>query len=154
MSVVSLSHHMKTLHTLPKSSHATLDLARFEYRLAPTGDQGFEFTPPVCAQTPKRKAVALDCEMVQVQGKIRKLASVCAIDYPTGEVLLNSFVRPEKKVTDWRSEYSGIIEEAMDGAIAVGIILDSWKAARVELFRFIDAETILVSHGLTTIWTC
>jgi len=53
--------------------------------------------------------IALDCEMVGVgpTGKESTLARVSVVNY-FGAVLLDEFVRQKERVTDWRTQWSGI----------------------------------------------
>ncbi|OCL11475.1 ribonuclease H-like protein, partial [Glonium stellatum] len=92
--------------------------------------------------------VALDCEMVGVKGGRSELALLSAVDYITGEVLINTFVYPNVKVVDWRTCFSGITPSAMNLAKSEGRILGGWEEARSELWKHIDASTILVGHAL------
>ena len=56
--------------------------------------------------------VALDCERVGVSpgGQRSVLARVCLVDF-NGANLLDSFVRVNEKVTDYRTEVSGVRQE-------------------------------------------
>jgi DNA polymerase III epsilon subunit-like protein len=97
----------------------------------------------------KLSAVALDCEMVGVGEKsISEIARISAIDYLTGEILIDSLVQPTQPVKDWRTKYSGITEDAMTEAIAQRKILSGWPEARASLFRHIDANTVLIGQSL------
>lgn len=55
------------------------------------------------------KFLALDCEMVGVgeAGQESSLARVSLINYH-GFVILDEFVKQKERVTDWRTEWSGI----------------------------------------------
>ena len=95
-----------------------------------------------------RRAVVLDCEMVQVRRWQREVAFLSAVDFLTGEVLINNYVQPTGKVTDWTTRISGITPAAMAEAVARGQALDGWQSARQELYKYIDAQTILIGHSL------
>ncbi|KAI9773688.1 MAG: hypothetical protein M1840_006962 [Geoglossum simile] len=97
--------------------------------------------------TNARKAVALDCEMAGVNRE-SELVLLSVVDYLTGEVLINNFVRPTRHITDWRTRWSGVTPRAMARAVSKGEALDGWKGARTELFRYIDADTIVIGHAL------
>jgi RNA exonuclease 4 len=58
--------------------------------------------------------IALDCEMVGVgpAGTESTLARVSVVNY-FGAVLLDEFVRQKERVTDWRTQWSGIREKDM-----------------------------------------
>jgi hypothetical protein len=52
----------------------------------------------------KLSSVALDCEMVGVSEKnISEIARISAIDYLTGEILIDTLVQPTQPVKDWRT---------------------------------------------------
>lgn len=53
--------------------------------------------------------IALDCEMVGVgpMGRESTLARVSVINY-FGAVLLDEFVQQKERVTDWRTQWSGV----------------------------------------------
>ncbi|KAG0642104.1 ribonuclease H-like domain-containing protein [Tuber brumale] len=56
------------------------------------------------------KYISLDCEMVGVGGPTNErsaLARVSIVNYH-GHVILDTFVRPKERVTDWRSWVSGV----------------------------------------------
>ncbi|KAE8374577.1 ribonuclease H-like domain-containing protein [Aspergillus bertholletiae] len=95
-----------------------------------------------------RRAVVIDCEMVQVARWQREVAFLSAVDFLTGEVLINNYVHPTKKVTDWTTGINGITPSAMAVAVARGQALDGWQAARQELYKYIDAQTVLIGHAL------
>eukprot|EP00892_Ulva_mutabilis_P005653 jgi/Ulvmu1/345/UM001_0350.1 len=68
---------------------------------------------PKSADAAPTEVVALDCEMVgvgnlEVKSKGRDaLARVCVVN-DHGQVLLDLFVRPKERVTDFRTQFSGI----------------------------------------------
>ena len=96
----------------------------------------------------RRTAVALDCEMVSVKGGGSELAKLCVVDLFTAEVLINKLVDPTNRVIDWRTRYSGIKVGEMAQAVRKNQALRGWKAARLELWRYVDRDTILVGHAL------
>lgn len=77
-----------------------------------------------------------------------ELAQICAVDVLTGQILIDKLVRPSERVVDWRTRYSGVSYPAIKAAEASGRLLRGWQAARAELLSYIDADTILVGHGL------
>ncbi|OOO07084.1 Exonuclease RNase T and DNA polymerase III [Aspergillus oryzae] len=97
-----------------------------------------------------RRAVVIDCEMVQVRRWQREVAFLSAVDFLTGEVLINNYVRPTGKVTDWTTRISGITPAAMAEAVARGQALNGWQSARQELYKYIDSQTILIGHALNS----
>ncbi|KAI8628211.1 ribonuclease H-like domain-containing protein [Xylariaceae sp. FL1651] len=103
----------------------------------------------------KRKAIAIDCEMVGVANERSALADerselalLCAVDFLTGETLVNVFVRPHQPVINWRTKFSGVSPVAMAVARAKGCALDGWEAAREMLFQYADADTIIIGHSV------
>lgn len=96
----------------------------------------------------KRQAVTIDCEMVQVARGQRELAFISVVDFLTGEVLINNYVQPQCKVTNWKSDISGVTPSAVDAAVAGGRALRGWKNARQALWEHISSDTILVGHSL------
>ncbi|KAI1763208.1 ribonuclease H-like protein [Hypoxylon sp. FL1150] len=113
-----------------------------------SGSATFMPTPVSIGGKPRRKAIAIDCEMVAVEGGKNELALLCAVDLFSGEVLIESLVLPTEHVKDWRSRYSGITPSMMNAARVSGKALNGWPAARAKLFEFADADTILVGHSL------
>ncbi|KAF3004364.1 hypothetical protein E8E13_009815 [Curvularia kusanoi] len=98
----------------------------------------------------KRRAIVLDCEMVGVgpKGTISALARLSAIDFLTGELLIDILVQPFKPVIDWRTTWSGITPALFTAAKAKGQVLEGTAAARRELLQYMDARTVLVGHAL------
>lgn len=105
-------------------------------------------TPAASTTVPKRYAVSLDCEMAGLQGGANAVVLLCVVDFLTGETLVNAFVRPLERVIDWRTRTSGVTSQAIAAATARGEALNGWRKAREELWKHIDADTILVGHAL------
>lgn len=95
-----------------------------------------------------RRAVAIDCEMVGVEGGKSEIISLSAVDFLTGEEILNLLVWPHQPVVQWRTNLHGISPAILSMARAQGSLLDGWPAARAELFKHVDENTILVGHSL------
>lgn len=95
-----------------------------------------------------RKAVAIDCEMVGVEGGASELVSLTVIDFFTGEQIIHSLVKPRRPIVDWRTNIHGISPAGLTIARAKGLTLDGWQTARAELFKHIDEDTVLVGHAL------
>ncbi|XXH02051.1 hypothetical protein Hte_008416 [Hypoxylon texense] len=96
----------------------------------------------------RRKAIALDCEMVGIAGGKDEIVQLCAVDLFSGEILIDSLVLPLVTVKDWRTRHSGVTASMMDAARVRGEALDGWPAARAKLYEFADADTILIGHSL------
>ncbi|QBZ66695.1 hypothetical protein PoMZ_13679 [Pyricularia oryzae] len=197
---------------LKQKCHSSSQLRRHRFVLLGDNYQGIrlpagimlqDFLPsrPRSDSAPKRRAVAIDCEMVGIEAPIAtekhyqnqarpgfegknhfngsppslnqpirqknnrtpngglgklaprrtetsEIAYICAVDLLTGEVLINKFVQPPGKVTNWRTKYSGITSRALREAKSRRNCLASWRAARAELWKYVDADTVLIGHGL------
>lgn len=81
-------------------------------------------------------------------GLTNEVIQVCAVDYLTGETLLNRLVLPEGRVRKWGTEIHGIAEDDMSKAALEGRLLSGWRAARAELWKLIDTDTILIGHSM------
>ncbi|KAJ5922072.1 hypothetical protein N7516_009775 [Penicillium verrucosum] len=103
---------------------------------------------PTDANTTHRKAIVLDCKMIETTTCTSELAFITAIDFLTGEVLINSYVTPTAPVTNWLTPVSGITQEKMDAAIAEGNVLVSNADARGALRKFLNRDTVLIGHTL------
>ncbi|RBR15713.1 hypothetical protein FVER53590_13379 [Fusarium verticillioides] len=97
---------------------------------------------------PKRKAVALDCEMAGISSGESEIISICVIDFFTGELLLNSLVKPHEPIIDWRTNIHGIRPATLAIAASQGQVLRGWEAARQELLKHINTETVMVGQSL------
>ncbi|CAJ0555313.1 Ff.00g053780.m01.CDS01 [Fusarium sp. VM40] len=152
----NLVHHFLTLDCHPNER-----LKREGYILPDDLNRGFNITqknaniirqsiatPAPNALFPKRKAVALDCEMAGVRGGASELVSTCIVDFFSGEILLNSLVKPRQQIPDWRTQIHGIGPAKMSIAVARKEALDGWETAREELFNLANADTVIVGQSL------
>ncbi|KAI1120413.1 ribonuclease H-like domain-containing protein [Nemania abortiva] len=108
--------------------------------------------PPV---TPENRgkvyaALVIDCEMVTLEDWSSDLVSVSAIDFMTGDIVLNNLVQPTARVRDWRSRVSGVDPAILQAAKAdpKTTVLEGWQDAREKLFAMADANTIWLGHAL------
>ncbi|CAG8214502.1 unnamed protein product [Penicillium nalgiovense] len=124
------------------------DVSRRPSKKPPPKTGHFRQVPRFSGGLPKRRAIVLDCEMVQVEGGRRELAFLSAIDFLTGEVLIDNYVQPKSKVVNWDSRFSGVTPGAMNKAVKKGTALFGWEGARSKLWEFMDSETVLVGHSL------
>lgn len=108
----------------------------------------FVASPPADPQLPRSRAIVLDCEMSGARFNRSELVLLTAVDFFSGEVLINSLVRPAVPILDWRTQYSGVSEARMLTAIADGNCLDGWLQARARLLEHADADTVLLGHSL------
>eukprot|EP00057_Strongylocentrotus_purpuratus_P025962 XP_011680436.1 PREDICTED: apoptosis-enhancing nuclease-like [Strongylocentrotus purpuratus] len=65
-----------------------------------------------------REVVAIDCEMVGLgpKGRFTALAR-CSIIHHSGEIIYDSYVKPDEPITDYRTKWSGIRPRNMVNAI-------------------------------------
>lgn len=73
---------------------------------------GSELDP---SKTEVGRYIAIDCEMVGVGGEENErsaLARVSIVNYH-GHLILDTFVRPKERVTDWRTWVSGVSAASM-----------------------------------------
>lgn len=96
----------------------------------------------------KRSAVVLDCEMVELVGGQNEVVRLCAVDFLTGQVLIDVYVVPRQKVFAWRTRVSGVTPVVLAEMKRQGRTLDGWEEARALLWEYIDEETILIGHAL------
>ncbi|KPM36207.1 hypothetical protein AK830_g10343 [Neonectria ditissima] len=97
---------------------------------------------------PKRKAVALDCEMAGVKGGRSEVISICVVDFFTGELLIKSLVKQRESIVDWRSDIHGILPSTMSVAVGRGQTLDGWETTREELWKHVNENTVIVGQSL------
>lgn len=85
--------------------------------------------------------LAVDCEMVGVgpDGVESALARVVVVNYH-GAVLMDKYVRPQERVTDFRTAISGIEPKHLRDAHDFAVV----QREVAELFK----DRILVGHGL------
>ncbi|PWY68995.1 hypothetical protein BO94DRAFT_503121 [Aspergillus sclerotioniger CBS 115572] len=95
-----------------------------------------------------RKAVVIDCKMVQVTRGRQEIGFINAVDFFTGEVLMSQYVKPQYRVTGWDTKVSGITPASMAAAIESGEALRGWLGARWALWEFVDSDTVLIGHAL------
>ena len=64
------------------------------------------------------KIIAIDCEMVGVgyMGKESALARISIVDY-YGVTLIDKYVKPKRKITDYRTRYSGITPDHLENGM-------------------------------------
>ena len=100
------------------------------------------FSPKPNSHRGPTPVVALDCEMVGVEGNLDALARVSIVNY-NGHVLMDKFVRPEKRIVDFRSWVSGVhpfhLKEE-NGAIP-------FKEAQSQAIRLLK-DKLIVGHSL------
>ena len=87
--------------------------------------------------------------MVTVDSGVNEIAFLSAVDFLTGEILINNYVKPSKKVTNWNTRSSGLTPSIMNRAISMNLaILGGWDGARQMLWDYMDADTVLIGHSI------
>ncbi|TNV83849.1 hypothetical protein FGO68_gene11969 [Halteria grandinella] len=84
--------------------------------------------------------VAVDCEMVEVDRCSDALARVSIVNY-NGQVLYDHYVRPESRITNFRTWVSGVHPHHMKDA-------KPFKQAKQECHKLLKGK-IIVGHALT-----
>lgn len=88
-----------------------------------------------------RPIIAMDCEMVGAgpKGEDNMLAKITIIDF-YGHIILDTYVSPDKPVTDYRTRCSGVKESDLINAPEFSVVQ--------EKVRKIIENSILVGHSL------
>lgn len=76
-----------------------------------------------------------------------ELIRLSVVDYFTCEVLIDKLIWPSVKMEHYNTKYSGVTKAMMYKARKEGSCLFGKKKARLELWKFVDAHTIIVVHG-------
>ncbi|KAF9172958.1 hypothetical protein BGX21_009052 [Mortierella sp. AD011] len=89
---------------------------------------------------PPKTVIAMDCEMCRTEAG-PELTRVTLIDY-SGATILDELVKPEHKILDYLTQYSGMTAARLEGVTT--------RLADVQklLKKLIDYNTILVGHSL------
>lgn len=86
-------------------------------------------------------SIAIDCEMVGLGhlGAESALARVSLVNYH-GHIVLDTFVAPRERVTDWRTWVSGVREEDILGA-------PSFEEVQKKVAELIEGK-VMVGHAI------
>ena len=110
----------KAVRSVPISQHQrTKGGTEEEILTSPSAICDAVFSPKPDLFRGETPVIALDCEMVGVQGNSDALARVSIVNY-NGHVLMDKYVIPEKRITDFRTWVSGVspwMLKAENGAI-------------------------------------
>jgi RNA exonuclease 1 len=96
--------------------------------------------PPTGPRAGVRQLVAIDCEMVLCDSKY--CLAWLAVTSCTGEVLVDTLVKPHEPVTDYLTQWSGVSAEKL------APVTTTLEDARAMLLAVIDAETFICGHSL------
>ncbi|KAL6810537.1 hypothetical protein V8C40DRAFT_258590 [Trichoderma camerunense] len=108
----------------------------------------FKATPIGGPSAGDRKAVAIACQVAEAEDGGNEPISICAIDFITGETLIDSFIAPSRAISNWRTNVHGISAKTIEAALKGNNCLSSWQEARTELFNYVNAHTILVGFTI------
>jgi len=127
------------MHTLRRYRHG--DLERL-YQ--------FYWTPPVQPGQNRapRAAVAIDCEMGTATTGDTELIRLSAIDYFTGEVLVNNLVEPDMPMLHLNTRFSGVTFGNLNYDVRAGRCLKGKAGAREALWRVVGPETYIIGHAV------
>ncbi|KAL5522447.1 hypothetical protein ACEPAG_8463 [Sanghuangporus baumii] len=112
-------------------------------------EDGWAETPrPEDDESGTVEVIAIDCEMCLTEDG-KELTRICAIDFKSGNVLLDQLVKPPKPVLDYLTRWSGIKEESLRDITA------TLQTARDELLDLLSSSysrtgktPILLGHSL------
>ncbi|KAG0044816.1 hypothetical protein BGZ83_009912 [Gryganskiella cystojenkinii] len=98
-------------------------------------------TNPVSEEyRPKKKLVAVDCEMVRTTAG-SEVTRVTVIN-DKGETIYDELVMPENPVVDYLTQYSGMTKEQLEG------VTTRLEDVQKKLQTMVDYDTILLGHSL------
>ncbi|KAL6720851.1 hypothetical protein ACLMJK_002776 [Lecanora helva] len=91
--------------------------------------------------TTGRKVVAMDCEMCILEGGQSALTRISLVDWD-GIVLMDELVKPDKPITNYVTEYSGITAEKLKD------VTTTLKEIQIRILELITPHHILIGHSL------
>lgn len=105
------------------------------------------FHTPKVKPIDARRAIALDCEMGISQRGESELIWIAAVDFFSGEVLLDSLVYPKVVMKHLSPRFSGVDWPMLNRAKKNNQCLNSRDEARRRLFQWVGPETVIITHG-------
>ncbi|KAJ0414507.1 hypothetical protein BJY00DRAFT_318770 [Aspergillus carlsbadensis] len=130
-------------------SHGLPLLRRSGYRGTDTAET---FLPDPTDPNSLPRVVAMDCEMVGVEGHPggQYTVRICLVDVLTGEVLMDHVILPPAgvRITDWRTQFSGMTQAAMDLYIRDGRTVQGHEGAINFMQQILDNRAHFVGHAL------
>lgn len=78
-----------------------------------------------------------------------ELVRLTAVDYFSGETLLDSLVFPQVKMWHLNKRFSGVDWSMLYKARDAGRVINGRDAARRQLWKFVGRDTIVIVHGGT-----
>ena len=98
--------------------------------------------------------VVFDCEMGVSLAGDSEVISISAIDYFTGETLLDTLVYPDLEIVSTQARFSGVTKHELNIAETEGTCIMGRDNARQKMWEFIGPDTIIVGHGLNNDLAC
>ena len=92
-------------------------------------------------------AVALDCEMGTATSGETELIRLTAVDFFTGQVLIDNLVQPAVPMAHYNTRFSGVTARDMREAVTRRTCIFGRDRARQALWQYVGPETIVVVHG-------
>jgi hypothetical protein len=90
------------------------------------------------------RAVALDCEMGTAANDETELIRLTAVDFFTGQVLIDNLVYPSVPMLHYDTKYSGVTKQEMMNAVRSGSAILGRERARAASLQFVGLETVVV----------
>lgn len=89
---------------------------------------------------PLVRVFGMDCEFCESRGE-KVLTQICLLNQD-GSVVVSKLVKPDKEITDYKTEYSGITAERLEG------VTTTLAEVQDELLQIVSSNDILVGHSL------
>ncbi|KAJ5272967.1 hypothetical protein N7478_008092 [Penicillium angulare] len=103
--------------------------------------------------TDARSAIVLHCATGRNYSGEAELLRVSAVDFYSGEVLIDTLVSPYGMLLHTDQRNSGISSAMLDNAEKIGYISEDRNAVREALFKFVNPQTTLIVHnGQQLLW--
>ena len=92
-------------------------------------------------------AIALDCEMGTSTTGESELIRLTAVDFFTGNILIDNLVSPSVPMAHYNTRYSGVTPGAMHHAVRTRTAIHGRDRARLALLQYCGPDTVIIVHG-------